>query len=222
MVGNIDRQFSPEEERLLTRLEKVIDKVAGDVSKELIAEGVEEPDISARVAQAIQTELEHHRLTTRTMAAEVSAHSTTSRGKRSTEARAGIDLYLSILRYDDGKPFSKGILIQSKLGKTLRRDHKRLRNQCNRMIYRTDESFVLVFDEHGAHVIPAKRATYPELPLDFRREKFSLGKLIADGLRCQFGDRRWGRIARLPRPEGVRVVMETLRARNGLSVDMRS
>lgn len=217
MPSQDDRIFSDQERRLFDRLQDVIDKTVREVCTRQIPANAEEPVITSRVAQAIETELQHHRLEVGDMKVSVDTHDIQSRGPGALEKRSGVDLYISIARNDGAGSVSKGILIQSKHRRAMRPKNNDLRNQAGRMIRRSPESYVAVFGENNAVAVPAQRAAYPRLPDDFFRDQMSLGKLISDGFRCRRGSTQIGIDLDAPRTDAIEAVMKRLRARRGLS-----
>lgn len=221
MARENDRRFSESEEQLFEKLEAVINKTVKQVCENQIPARTEEPALSSRIAQAIETELEHHPVEVDGMRVEVATQDVPSHGPNTLERKTGIDLYVSVIRHDEDEAVSKGILVQSKQGRSIQRDHKRLRNQSNRMSTRSEESYVVIFDDDNAFAIPAKRSCYPKLPDDFRRDEISIGELLADGFRCSRGDENIGRDPEIPRPQPMRDIMQRLKARSGLALVSR-
>ncbi len=215
-MADQDRPFDPREEELLNSLQRAIDKAVARVCARHVGDeprdGEEEPALSARIAEAIEAELEHNPMEVDGMRVEVTTRNVRSHGHRSDERRTGVDLLISVVRYDDDQPVSKGLLAQSKLSVALGDDRRRLRNQANRMSTRTNESYVIIIYDDDAVAVPAERARYPKLPSDFERDAMSLGTLIADGLRCVRGDKRIGRDPSVPVRHGLNEVMDRLKA----------
>ena len=89
------------------------------------------------------------------------------------------------------------------------------------MSTRSEELYVVIFDDDNAFAIPAKRSCYPKLPDDFRRDEISIGELLADGFRCSRGDENIGRDPEIPRPQPMRDIMQRLKARSGLALVSR-
>jgi hypothetical protein len=207
MARENDRRFTNSEEQLFDKLEAVINKTVEQVCEKQIPAGTEEPALSSRIAQAIETELQHHSVEVDGMRVEVATQDVPSHGPNTLERKTGVDLYVSVIRHDDDEVVSKGILVQSKRGGSLRQDHRRLRNQSTRMRTRSEESYVIIFDEDNAVAVPAKRSCYPKLPHDFRHDEISIGELIVDGLRCSRGDENIGRNPELPRPRSMSDIM---------------
>jgi hypothetical protein len=78
------------------------------------AAGTEEPELTSRLGEAIESELRHHPLEEGRMRVEVATQDIPSRGPGSLERKTGVDLYISIIREDTDETVSKGIIIQSK------------------------------------------------------------------------------------------------------------
>jgi hypothetical protein len=156
------------------------------------------------------------------MRVEVATYDVPSHGPHTLERETGVDLYVSVIRHDEDDTVSKGILVQSKRARSLRRDHKRLRNQSNRMRDRSEESYVVIFDDDNAVAVPATRSCYPKLPNDFRRDEISIGELVADSFRCSRGDQDIGRDPDTRRPQSMNDIMQHLKAHHGLALVSRS
>src|ERR1700724_65890 len=85
------------------------------------------------------------------------------------------------------------MLVQAKWHHALMRGGKEFRNQANRMLRRSEDSYVWVYGPEGVWAVPALRATYPRPPYDFTKDGMSVGELITKGLRCNAGDEKIGR-----------------------------
>jgi hypothetical protein len=156
MNGNDDRRFTRQENDLFDDLEYHINRATQKVCDDHIPTDTEEPDLTARIAQAIETELQHQRLRVGDMEVRVDSHSIPSHGPGALERKSGVDLYISVIRDDgDGEKVSKGIILQSKQARALGRNHKELRNQAGRMMPRSNESYVVVFDQNSAVAVQA-------------------------------------------------------------------
>jgi hypothetical protein len=87
------------------------------------------------------------------------------------------------------------------------------------MTRRSNESYVVVFEQNSAVAVQARRATYPKLPGDFTtRDAISVGKLISDAFRCRRGDPRIGMDPDIPRRDAMSATLNRLRGRHALSI----
>src|SRR5258708_6118726 len=93
-----------------------IDAVAEAVCKRHYRAPTQEHQLSAKLAQAIETELAGVKIGPFTIG--VAVQDFPDKGKRSWEKPTGADLYISTVRKDGDNTFSKGMLVQSKWDKT--------------------------------------------------------------------------------------------------------
>jgi hypothetical protein len=200
--------LTEEERRLLNELRKVIDRACKQVHQEEFGTLTQEPPLTATLAAAIRNELRHHPVIVGRLSVEVMSRNVPDRGRKSMESINGADLYISLVRRDKG--ISKGVLLQSKWEDGLYDGDNLLRNQALKMERRSDASFILVFGPRGIVAVPAHRATWPRVPTDFLTEGISVGKLIADGLACDRGDRGIGRDLDLQAPQGIDDVLRRI------------
>jgi hypothetical protein len=201
--------ITDEERRLFDKLRAIVDQVCARVHEEEMGTLTQESPLTATIAAAIRNELSHHGLVVGRLSIEVMARNVPDRGPRSMESINGADLYLSLVRRD--KAISKGILLQSKWEGELYRRNRRLRNQSLRMRTRSkDGSFILVFGARSILAVPAERATWPRVPSDFLDDGVSVGTLIAEGLKCNIGDRGIGRDLNLPPAKAIDKVLRDI------------
>jgi hypothetical protein len=194
---------------LFDRLREIVDKTCSRVHAEEYDTLTQEPALTAIIAAEIRNELRHHPIVVGRLSIEVMSRNVPDRGSKTMESINGADLYISLVRRDTG--VSKGIILQSKWEKELKNGNKRLRNQALRMQHRSDgSSFILVFGPRGIVAVPALRATWPRVPHDFLDDAMSLGTLLAEGLKCNKGDRGLGRDLGAPASQGMDDVLRRI------------
>lgn len=108
------------------------------------------------------------------------------KGSRSLEKKLGFDLYVGISLEDE---FDKGIIVQSKIsGKS-----RGLKDQCERMLNMTKQSYVWEYNKNGVKVKRAQSVLNKD-SYAHGDETWSSGLeyLFAQVLRCKSGDRSIG------------------------------
>lgn len=181
----------------------------------------QEHQLTSRLGKAIETVLEHHPIE----GFEVQIHTQDfpDRGPGALEKQAGADLYIALVREGEEDTVSKGILVQSKWDRALRvaSERRKLREQAERMQRASrDGSYIWVYEPTGIAAYPASAATGPTLALPpFGGQ--TVGELIADGLRCEAGDRDIGRDTDKPLVDSLNEALERVHAKSALSIVMR-
>jgi hypothetical protein len=117
-------------EELLDETNRRIDEVVTMVAKHHSQTPTQEPQLTARVAQAMESELRHHPIEVDGLRLEVFTQDLPDRGSGSMESKVGAGLYISLDRLDEQKSISKGMLVQSKWRGSLIHagERRRLRN----------------------------------------------------------------------------------------------
>ena len=204
--------FSDPVEELLQKLEDRIDDVVDDVALHAYQTQKHEEPLTSRLAQAIYSELKRATIEVPGLRLEVHAEEFT----RVQEHKTGADLYISLVRMDYDIPVSKGLLVQSKRRSSLIYDEecRRLSNQANRMYRRSKSSYVWVYEDDGVTCAKAPQSSRPTLT--HINNPITVGKLIADGLRCKLGDEKIGRDPSVSATEGILSVMHRPSIRGGL------
>jgi hypothetical protein len=204
--------FSDPVEELLQKLENRIDAVVEDAALHAYDIQKHEEPLTSRLAQAIYSELRGAVIEVPGLKVEVHAEEFS----RVQERRTGADLYISLVRLDYDIPVSKGILVQAKRRSSLinEEESRRLGNQAKRMYRRSKSSYVWIYDSNGVSCAKAPQSSRPTLTRI--TNPLSVGKLIADGLRCRLGDERIGRDPSVSVTQGISSVMNRLSIRGGL------
>lgn len=215
MASDIDDTL----ETLLRNVERVVDSAAVSVCREFYPTHTAETFISGRLVDRIEQALRGSKLVSRDLRLDVSAGDFTP----ARERKSGADLYVSMDRFDQEKPTTKGALIQIKWDDALTdgAEWNRLRNQSRRMLHRSEDSYVWVLKPSGISCVSAMRTKNEGRPNSLYRNEISPGQLIADGLRCNRGDIQIGRDAELPTRAGIDTMMDRLSARRFLNLDIR-
>jgi hypothetical protein len=120
--------FENRQEKLLNELKNVIDERVTEVCSRHYEALTQEPALTSRIAQAIESELAHHPINVDGLKVEVTTLDIPDRGANSMESKTGTDLYISLVRHDLDDPISKGMLIQAKWDDTLNQHKKDFRN----------------------------------------------------------------------------------------------
>jgi hypothetical protein len=176
----------------------------------------QEHQFSSRLAEAIEIELRHFPIAG--LDVEVVTRDFPDRGRGSMEKRSGADLYISLVRRDGKRAVSKGLLVQSKWDHALEvsSERRRLRDQCERMLARTEEAYVWVYQERGIAVVPARTVSSSTREIPLPRPRRSVGALVADGLRCTAGDPAIGRDVDEPVVPALDAMLERLSANTAI------
>lgn len=203
-------QSEQEREDALRKIARLIDRVASRVAKRHHHAPTQEHQLSAKLAEAIEEALAGLKTPPFTMG--VAVQDFPDKGKGSWELPTGADLYISIVRDDDDEDeldFSKGMLVQSKWDHTFSLSRKDVREQCQRMLARTESSYVWVFEEDHVWSFHARQVIGDPNHLTVQ----SVGQQIVEGLRCHQGDRDIGRDRDEPLDRGLTDIMRDLAER---------
>ena len=204
--------FSDPVEELLQKLEDRIDDIVGDVALHAYQIQKHEEPLTSRLAQAIYDELKRTTIEVPGLKLEVHAEEFS----HVQEHKTGADLYISLVRMDYDVPVSKGLLVQAKRRSSLINDEqsRRLGNQAKRMYRRSKSSYVWIYAKDGVTCAKAPKSSRPTLTHIWN--PVTVGKLIADGLRCQLGDEKIGRDPSVSVTQGISSVMHRLSIGGGL------
>jgi len=205
-------------EELLHELEERLNSVIRDVASHASQLEKHEEHVTSRLAQVISDEL--HRTPIEVDGLRLDVH--VEEFNRFQEHRAGADLYISLVRRDYDIPVSKGILVQAKRRTSLLHNDecRRLGNQAKRMYRRSASSYVWVYEIRDVVCAKAPRSSRPTLTRIWN--PMTIGALIADGLRCNLGDRDIGRDPSAPITTGIRSVMHRLTVPRGLDFTIKT
>ena len=183
----------------------MVDHTAERVAKRHYMSPTQEHQLSAKLADAIEHQVEE--LLSVPGGLEVSVQDFPEKASK-WEKATGADLYVSTVRTDAmDDPFSKGMLVQSKWDRTFDPLDPKLREQCRKMIERSpSSSYVWIFRPDHVYSVKAEDVlSYKQIiPVQ------TVGRQIADGLRCTQGDHSIGRNTALPLPESLNEVMRDL------------
>jgi hypothetical protein len=177
----------------------------------------QEHQLSSRLAEAIERVL--NGLQVNGLQVRVAVQELSDRGPSSRERRVGADLYISIVIDSGHETISKGMLVQAKWDNALAApaERTRLSEQSKRMLHRTNESYVWVYEPHGIAVIPASRTTEPAADSALTSEARTVGDLFFDGLNCTAGDPAIGLDPSAPIVESLNSMLRELSIGKGLS-----
>jgi hypothetical protein len=148
---------------------------------------------------------------------EVRIQEFSDRGKQSLEKGAGADLYISLVR--KGFPtVSKGMLLQSKRVTPNRKTNfGKLQLQSRTMLRKTSAAYILFYEESGVSAVDATSVITPQSQQP-NPIKFTLGELVASGLRCLTGDLNIGRSLEVNLGTSLDAILRKLGARTALEV----
>lgn len=225
LMTQLRSDFGDPEEVLLQRIRKRVDSAVTKLATEHYLRNTEEPTLTARLIQLIEERLQQEPVDVPGLKFEWESQTMGSIG-RTEEANSGADIYISIVREDNGRRDSKGMLVQAKREDSLERrrsERVRLGTQCRKMRRRTGDAYVWVFHNSGVRV--SRAPPYAEAPRvhgALSREMTTLGELIVEGLRCKRGDRKIGRILGLPLHEGINDITGRLGAKRWISAKIKN
>jgi len=142
----------------------------------------------------------------------------TDRGQHAQETTFGAD-FLGVLTLDlQGFRVTKGFFGQAKLARRNRRESqsesKRLKEQCNKMLSVTPDSFVFVYSKRGIKIFPASSvAGTSETNLKGLASR-TIGRFFAEYVECFIGDPKLN----APSLEKFYALAEEYQMRQGLYV----
>jgi hypothetical protein len=199
-------------EELLQRLEERVDDVVQSIVVQSSEIDRHEEFTTSRLAQGITYALQTEPITVPGLTLEVHAEEF----KPLQEKKTGADLYISLVRKDSVFEVSKGLLVQAKRRVALIRhdESRRLGAQSKRMYRRSHSSYVWIYEPDGITCTKAPRSSLPTLTRITNPS--SVGKFIANGLRCELGDEGIGRNPSIPPLQGIAAVMHRLSVPRGL------
>ncbi len=212
-----DEPLNPDAlENALAKIRGVIDETVRELCEKYHDSLIQEHQFTSRLLEAIERELK--RLEIDGVDLQVDARDFPDKGPGALEKKTGADAYISVVRTDGHEKISKGILVQSKWRKGLRRtsEQQRLADQVSDMIERTSEAYVWVYGPEGIQV----RRTNMAQVLRRRPDYQTVGELISEGLRCNAGDINIGRNLDLPLKQSLDAVMEKMGTEQFLEIKM--
>jgi hypothetical protein len=112
--------FGDPEEILLQRIRQRVNSAVSKLATEHYLRNTEEPTLTARLIQLIEERLQQEPVDVPGLKFEWESQTMGSIG-RTEEANSGADIYISIVREDNGRHDSKGMLVQAKRQDSLER-----------------------------------------------------------------------------------------------------
>ena len=202
----------------LRTLSILIDGVIAQKCRRHYEADTQEHQLSSRIAEALEHEMRGMRIGDMTV--RIAVQELSDRGRGSKERQVGADLYVSIVVEDGHASVSKGMLIQSKWDSTAKSDAGRLREQCERMLRRSKDSYVWAYGPDGVSVLPANGD--PLAAASRGDGDRTVGELLSDGVACTAGDPTIGRDTGKPFVESINAQLRELAVGTGLSLIART
>jgi len=203
-----------EREELFDTIQKAVDDVVSMVIEGHYTALTQEPQLTSKIAGAIELTLD--RMDLGDLNLKIAVRDFPPQGPGALEGKVGADVYISTAVIgEDGSDVSKGMLAQAKWDDTTK--DAKLSQQIGKMMGRTESSYVWVFGPHGVNCVPAGGYLTPG-PTEKGQ---SVGSLIANGLRCEEGDRRIGRDLTKPLITSLNEIMQDLGVNTALSFTIR-
>jgi hypothetical protein len=201
-------------EELYSTIQHTVDNIVSKVVQKHYEALTQEPQLTAKVAEAIELALDE--INVGDLNAKVLVRDFPAQGPGALEGKVGADVYISTaVISEDGEDVSKGMLAQAKWDDTT--TDGKLPQQIGKMLERTESSYVWVFGPHGILCTPATKYFDPEPPDTAQ----TVGSLIANGLRCREGDRHIGRDLTKPPGTSMNEIMQELGVYTALSFTVR-
>jgi hypothetical protein len=204
----------PPEDWAYKKIAELVDGIIADACVRHYDCTTQEHQLTSRLAEALEREL--NRVQVGGLRVEVRAQELPDRGSGSLEKPIGADLYISVVI--DGRT-SKGILVQSKWDASAAGGREQLHAQVRKMLGRSDESYVFVYEPSGISVFPATDVLGDKFD---RTNVTTVGNLMADACKCEAGDRDIGRNPELPPDQSLRQMLNELAVDAGIAVDVVS
>lgn len=194
-------------EQIAASFRAIIDEVCA----EHVGTLTQEPALTARIGQAIESRLNGYEFGEYTL--KVITQDIPDRGPSSLESAIGADLYVNIEVQSSGAKKSKGFLVQAKMEGGISR---KLRTQCENMLSRSRSAYVWTYKKDGVRVAPATRAV--ETPKRLRWHGTNAYDLFSEVLACREGDPDLA-VPSSPNPrEALRRFLNELDIRSGIAV----
>ena len=209
--------MATEEERevLFDAIQEAVDNVVSMVVGGHYDALTQEPQLTAKIAGAIELTLDQMDLGD--LNVKVAVRDFPPQGPGALEGKVGADVYISVAVIgEDRNDVSKGMLAQAKWDHTIK--DAKLPEQIGKMMERSESSYVWVFGPHGVTCLPAGKYFDPN-PAEEAGQ--SVGSLIANGLRCEEGDRRIGRDLTKPLITSLNEIMQDLGVNTAVSFTIR-
>jgi hypothetical protein len=187
--------------------------IANRVCIEHLSGLTQEPPLTARIGQALESESKYLNLFGRKIT--VLTQDYPDKGPGALERPAGADLYFGISVETAGGPISKGFLVQAKFQDS--KEHvDKLKEQCRKMRRQTKDANVWFYGEGGIKTQPAWRIIKNPNPKLYRGS--SLAEYLSDVLECTKGDVKLGIPTIGDRRESLENLLRELAIPQGISV----
>lgn len=201
-------------EQLFDAIQQAVDDVVSKVVRKHYEALTQEPQLTAKVAEAIELTLDNTNLGD--LNVKVLVRDFPPQGPGALEGKVGADIYISTAVIgEDGEDVSKGMLAQAKWDRTMK--DPKLPIQEVKMRERTHSAYVWVFGPNGATCYPAGR----DLAVNPSVKSQTIGSQIANSLRCKEGDRGIGRDLTKPLITSMNEIMQDLGVNTALSFTIR-
>jgi hypothetical protein len=198
----------------------LVDLVAEEVSERHYDAPTQEHQLSAKLAEALERELRG--LFDLPFEITVKLQDFPDKGKGSWEKDSGADLYISLVIHDDERgTVNKGMLVQSKWDRTFKPNSKDVREQCEKMLERSKSSYVWKFGPMGVESIRAEDVLNPPQKDFFIERSYTVGRQIADGIKCSEGDEGIGRDLSKRDAESLADIMRQLSVDKAMEITAR-
>jgi hypothetical protein len=200
-------------ELLFDTIQGLVDDIVSKVVQKHYEALTQEPQLTAKVAEAIELTLDEIHFGD--LSAKVLVRDFPPQGPGALEGKVGADVYISTAVIgEDGEDVSKGMLAQAKWDYTS--TDPNLLEQEAKMLDRTHSSYVWVYGPNGASSLPAGAARAAKMV-----RSQTIGSQIANSLRCKEGDQSIGRDLTKPLITSMNEIMQELGVNTALSFTIR-
>jgi hypothetical protein len=204
-----------EKEHVFKAIQKAVDAIVSEVVEGHYEALTQEPQLTSKIAGAIE-----HTIKTMDVGdlnVQVEVRDFPAQGRGALEGKVGADVYISVAVIPESREdMSKGMLAQAKWDHSAKDPH--LPEQIGKMMERSEaSSYVWVYGPNGVTCYPA--GDYLDPPSVGGGQ--SVGSLIANGLRCEEGDRKIGRDLTKPLITSLNEIMEELGVQTAVSFTVR-
>ncbi|WP_050383363.1 hypothetical protein [Bradyrhizobium pachyrhizi] len=204
-----------EKEHVFQAIEQAVDAIVSEVVEGHYEALTQEPQLTSKIAGAIEHTIK--KMDVGDLNVQVEVRDFPAQGRGALEGKVGADVYISVAVIpEDRKDVSKGMLAQAKWDHSAK--DPKLPEQIGKMMERSESSsYVWVYGPNGVTCYPAGDYLNPHSEGGGQ----SVGSLIANGLRCEEGDRRIGRDLTKPLITSLNEVMEELGVQTAVSFTVR-
>jgi hypothetical protein len=185
----------------------------------------QEPAITSRIGQDLENTINGKAIFGYDL--HVITQDIPDRGSNSLEKPTGTDLYVGISVQIESKIITKGFLVQAKISDKLnsQKDFDGLRDDCSKMLKRSESSYVWLYENSGVRVVNAEDVlkNSSRNPSIWRRRRAST--VFSRTLECTEGDFRIGlppvRSKKMTeRRKALGEMLEKLRADRGVDISI--